>query len=249
MTPSAPCGRSTPRPVAGCRSSCTSAVHSRSSPTISVGWRDEPVLVGLKDAFGDMRRFRRLREALGPRLTWIGASEDLLLAFWAYDADAVSPASLAYAPWYARRVWDALTAGRREEAVRLLRLFAWPVTDLRLSRPNIDITVVREFAAEFGLAVGEARPPAEPLTASERRQVRDLANILRMEEATTGMAAADHTTRCGPRRRRIGARPRRSRGAIDAGRPPPAPCGWMGLNRPDRVVPASKAMPGASEDG
>ena len=35
-----------------------------------------------------------------------------------------------------------------------MRLFAWPVTDLRLSRPNIDITVVREFAAEFGLAVG-----------------------------------------------------------------------------------------------
>jgi 5-dehydro-4-deoxyglucarate dehydratase len=151
----------------------------------------EPVLVGLKDAFGDMRRFRRLREALGPRLTWIGASEDLLLAFWAYDADAVSPASLAYAPWYARRVWDALTAGRREEAVGLLRLFAWPVTDLRLSRPNIDITVVREFAAEFGLAVGEARPPAESLTPSERRQVRDLANVLRMEEATTGMRTAD----------------------------------------------------------
>jgi hypothetical protein len=85
-------------------------------------------------------------------------------------------------------VWDALTAGRREEAVRLLRLFTWPVTDLRLSRPNIDITVVRAFAAEFGLAVGEARPPAESLTPSERRQVRDLANVLRMEEATTGCA-------------------------------------------------------------
>ena len=145
---------------------------------------EQPILTGLKDAFGDMRRFRRLREAIGPRLTWIGAPEDLMLAFWAYGADAVSPASLAYAPWYGRRVWDALAAGERDEAVRLMRLFAWPVTDLRLSRPNIDITVVREFAAEFGLAVGEARPPAEPLTAPERRQVRELADALRTEEAT-----------------------------------------------------------------
>jgi dihydrodipicolinate synthase/N-acetylneuraminate lyase len=140
---------------------------------------DVPALKGLKDAHGDMRRFRRLREALGPRLTWIGASEDLVLAFWAYGADAVSPASLAYAPWYARRVWDLLRAGDREEAVRLLRLFAWPVTDLRLSRPNIDITVAREFAAEFGLEVGEARPPAEPLTDAERMQVRRLLDVLR----------------------------------------------------------------------
>jgi 5-dehydro-4-deoxyglucarate dehydratase len=141
----------------------------------------ERVLVGLKDAFGDMRRFRRLRESLGRRLTWVGASEDLVLAFWAHGADAVSPASLAYAPAYGRRMWDALGRGDRAEAARLLRLFAWPVTDLRLSRPHIDITVVREFAAEFGLPVGDLRPPAEPLTDDERGEVRRLAAVLRTE--------------------------------------------------------------------
>ena len=72
-----------------------------------------------------------------------------------------------------------------------MRLFAWPVTDLRLSRPNIDVTVVREFAAEFGLAVGEARPPAEALTASERRRVRELADALRSEEATAELQATN----------------------------------------------------------
>jgi dihydrodipicolinate synthase/N-acetylneuraminate lyase len=116
-------------------------------------------------------------------LTWVGASEDLVLAFWAYGADAVSPASLAYAPWYARRVWDALCRGDRDEAVRLLRVFAWPVTDLRLSRPNIDVTVARELAREFGLEVGEARPPAEALTHDELADVRRLAGVLRMLEA------------------------------------------------------------------
>jgi 5-dehydro-4-deoxyglucarate dehydratase len=143
----------------------------------------EPNLVGLKDAHGDMRRFRRLHEAFGPRLTWIGASEDLVLAFWAYGADAFSPASAAYAPAYARRVWEALGRGDRDEAIRLLRLFAWPVTDLRLSRPHIDITVVREFASEFGLAVGDLRAPAERLSHDERDAVKRMAAVLRVELA------------------------------------------------------------------
>jgi hypothetical protein len=65
--------------------------------------------------------------------------------------------------------------------MRLLRLFAWPVTDLRLSRANIDISVVREFAAEFGRPVGELRAPAVPLTADERGEVRRLAAVLRAE--------------------------------------------------------------------
>lgn len=143
----------------------------------------EPVLVGLKDAHGDMRRFRRLREAIGPRLTWIGASEDLVLAYWAYGADAISPASAAYAPTYSRRVWAALGRGDRDEAVRLLRLFTWPVTDLRLSRPHIDVTVVREFAREFGLPVGDLMPPAQPLTEPEHDEVRRLAGVLRAEAA------------------------------------------------------------------
>jgi dihydrodipicolinate synthase/N-acetylneuraminate lyase len=89
---------------------------------------------------------------------------------------------MAYAPWYARRVWDALRRGDRDEATRLQRLFAWPVTDLRLSRPNIDITVVHEFAREFGLPVGALRPPAEPLTATEGAEVRRLAAVLRTLE-------------------------------------------------------------------
>jgi len=45
-----------------------------------------PHLVGLKDAHGDLRAFHRLRGAVGDRLTWIGASEDLALGYWAMGA-------------------------------------------------------------------------------------------------------------------------------------------------------------------
>ena len=140
---------------------------------------ERPSMIGLKDAHGDLRRFRRLREAIGERLVWIGASEDLAVAYRTHGADAVSPASMAYAPAYARRYWTELDRGDVAEAVRLLRAFAWPVTDLRYSRPDIDISVVRELAMTFGHPVGALRSPAQPLVGAEIREVARLAGILR----------------------------------------------------------------------
>jgi len=140
---------------------------------------DRPLMVGLKDAHGDLRRFRRLREAIGDRLAWIGASEDLAVAYRTHGADAVSPASLAYAPAYAHRYWTALDHGDVAEAVRLLRAFAWPVTDLRYSRPDIDISVVRELAMTLGHQVGALRSPAQPLVDHEIREAARLAGVLR----------------------------------------------------------------------
>jgi 5-dehydro-4-deoxyglucarate dehydratase len=136
---------------------------------------ERPSMIGLKDAHGDLRRFRRLREAVGDRLVWVGASEDLAVAYRTHGADAVSPASLAYQPAYARRYWAALDDGDVTEAVRLLRGFAWPVTDLRYSRPDIEISVVREFARVFGHAVGDLRRPAQALDDAEVREVGRLA--------------------------------------------------------------------------
>ena len=134
--------------------------------------RGSRYLVGLKDAHGDMRRFRRLREALGSRLTWIGASEDLVLAFWAYGADAVSPASLAYAPWYARRVWDALCRGDRDEASGSSARSRGPSRTCACRARTSTSRSPASSPREFGLAVGEARAPAEPLTADEQSEVR-----------------------------------------------------------------------------
>jgi hypothetical protein len=85
---------------------------------------------------------------------------------------------------------DALTAGRREELFGS-RPFA-TAADLRLSRSNIDITVAASSPRSPGRCRrGRCRPNRSP----SRRQVRDLAKILRAEEATTGMAAADNARR------------------------------------------------------
>lgn len=139
---------------------------------------ERPSMIGLKDAHGDLRRFRRLREAIGDRLAWVGASEDLAVAYRTHGADAISPASMAYRPAYARRYWAALDQGDVREAISLLRGFAWPVTDLRYSRPDIDISVVRELARVFGLPVGTLRSPARPLGDAEVHEVARLAASL-----------------------------------------------------------------------
>ena len=51
------------------------------------------------------------------------------------------------------------------------------MVDLRLSRPGIDVSVVKAAMAERGLPAGDDRLPALPLTAAERERVRLLLPI------------------------------------------------------------------------
>jgi 5-dehydro-4-deoxyglucarate dehydratase len=135
-------------------------------------------LVGLKDGHRDVRLFRRLRSTLGRRLLWVTAWEDVAPAFWAMGADAFCPFSTAYAPEYSRAWLTALERGERDEVDALLAAHAHPMVDLRLSRPCIDVAVVKAAMTARGLRAGELRPPASSLTDSERRTVERLvANI------------------------------------------------------------------------
>lgn len=135
-------------------------------------------LAGLKDGHRDVRLYRRLREAVGDRLLWLSAWEDVALAFWAVGCDAFAPASAAYAPTYSRAWLGHLEAGNVAEARLLLAGHAYPMVDLRLSRPGIEVTAVKAAMAELGVPSGEARPPAAPLTQQERELVGGLARAL-----------------------------------------------------------------------
>jgi len=58
---------------------------------------------------------------------------------------------------------------------------AWPITNLRLGRSDIDVTVVRSLAARAGVPVGRARPPIAELTRSESARLDGLAEALDQE--------------------------------------------------------------------
>jgi dihydrodipicolinate synthase/N-acetylneuraminate lyase len=145
-------------------------------------------LVGLKDGHRDVRRYRRLHEAMGERLLWVSAWEDVALPFWALGCDAYAPASVAYEPAYSRAWLECLAAGRVAGARRLLAAHAYAMVDLRLSRPGIDVSVVKAAMAERGLPAGDLRAPALPLTPSERERV---GMLLRELDAALAVEAAE----------------------------------------------------------
>jgi 5-dehydro-4-deoxyglucarate dehydratase len=135
-------------------------------------------LVGLKDGLGDLRRFRRLREAARGRLCFAAAWEDLALPYWAAGADALAPASLAHDPWYARAWYERLRGSDRDGAAQQLERFAHPFSDLRRSRAGIDVAVVKRALGRRNLPAGPVRSPGVALTKSEARRTDALLDAL-----------------------------------------------------------------------
>jgi 5-dehydro-4-deoxyglucarate dehydratase len=144
-----------------------------------------PELAGVKDGHRDARLYRRLRGAVPERLTWIVAYEDLVLPFGAIGAEAFAPVSASYAPGYARAYLGLLAEGDLEGVRRLLEAHAYPLMDLRFSRPHIDVAVVKEAQRACGVPAGAERPPQELLTAAEEREVAQLVGALRSAVATS----------------------------------------------------------------
>jgi 5-dehydro-4-deoxyglucarate dehydratase len=131
-------------------------------------------LIGIKDGQRDVRGIRRLREALPDRFLLAAAWEDLVLPYWAVGAHAFAPASTAHDPAYARAWFGHLERADVAAARDLLRGFAYPFSDFRLSRPGIEVTAVKAAMAARGLAGGRVRPPAQDLTSEEERVVKSL---------------------------------------------------------------------------
>ena len=148
-------------------------------------------LAGLKDGHRDVRLFRRVHAAGGEHLIWLSAWEDVALPFWSLGCNAFAPASVAYAPAYSRAWLARLDAGDVAGAARLLECHAYPMVDLRLSRPGIEISAVKAAMAASGIPAGQSRPPAARLTSAEVDRVEQLVTQLRhaLQELVVGPEA------------------------------------------------------------
>jgi dihydrodipicolinate synthase/N-acetylneuraminate lyase len=149
---------------------------------------DVPELAWVKDGHRDARMFRRLRTGVG-RLRWASAWEDVALAFWALGCEAFAPASTAYAPEYSAAWTRRLHAGDVPGAAALLEAHAYPVVDLRLSRPHIDVSVIKAAMEECGVPAGSTRPPARALTTRERSVMARLVGDMRAAMSTPAASA------------------------------------------------------------
>jgi dihydrodipicolinate synthase/N-acetylneuraminate lyase len=135
------------------------------------------VVVGLKDGLRDPLSCRRLRAQLGS-VPVSAAWEDVALGYWAYGADAASPASATHDPVYARRWIDVLAQDGPHEARPLLDLFGHPFSDLRRSRPGIDIACVKHALAQRGHCTPVTRAPSRRLTSAEQLEIGRLLDAI-----------------------------------------------------------------------
>jgi hypothetical protein len=106
------------------------------------------------------------------------AWEDAALGYWAYGVDAVSPASATHDPTYAREWIDVLATDGPAEARGLLDLFGHPFSDLRRSRPGLDIACVKHALALRDHCTAVTRAPSAELSASERDEIRRLLDAI-----------------------------------------------------------------------
>lgn len=134
-------------------------------------------VIGLKDGLRDPLGFRRLRTVLGS-VPIAAAWEDAALGYWAYGVDAVSPASATHDPAYARRWIDALAREDPRDAGRLLDVFGHPFSDLRRSRPGLEIACVKHAIALRGHGTAFTRAPSADLTASEQLEIRRMLDAI-----------------------------------------------------------------------
>ena len=142
-------------------------------PAVSDG-----AVIGLKDGTRDLRSLRRLMDAFGTQLTFAAAFEDMTLAYWALGVDALCPASTAHDPAYSRRWLRSLRAGDLAGARAQLQAFGYPFTDLRFSRPGIDVAVVKHAMHLRDVPAGGVRAPGVPLTSEEKHLVAFLLDRL-----------------------------------------------------------------------
>jgi dihydrodipicolinate synthase/N-acetylneuraminate lyase len=133
---------------------------------------------GFKDGHRDVRLFRRLRSGVGEGALWVCSWEDGALPFWALGCEAFTPVSAAYAPEYSRAWFERLTVNDVAGAARLLEAHAYPMVDLRTSRPHIEVSAVKAAMEICDIPAGDSRPPAEPLTPDERAVVERLVTAL-----------------------------------------------------------------------
>jgi dihydrodipicolinate synthase/N-acetylneuraminate lyase len=142
-------------------------------------------VVALKDGLRDPVGFRRIRAQAGGELPMAAAWEDVALAYWEAGANAVSPASAAHDPAYARRWIDALADEGPDAAHRLLDAFGHPFSELRRSRPGIDVACVKRAFALRGHGSAITRGGSAQLTKAEEEAVERL-----LDSLDAAMAAA-----------------------------------------------------------
>ncbi|MFX1578891.1 MAG: dihydrodipicolinate synthase family protein [Promethearchaeota archaeon] len=132
-------------------------------------------LVGVKYAFGRIVDFSRTVHKLGNKIVWsCGSAERFAPFFFLAGAKAFTSGLCNFAPHVSRKMFDALTTGDFEEAMKVQEMIT-PLEDLREGRGGANnVPVVKAAMDYMGLRGGSCRPPIHRLTNEERQAIIDI---------------------------------------------------------------------------
>lgn len=130
-----------------------------------------PNLVAVKYAFGRIVDFAHSIHRLGTKIMWsCGVAERFAPFYWLAGARGLTTGLGNFAPHISQGMYDALSKGDSQEAMRLQKLIA-PFEELREGRDKANnVPVVKAVMDHIGLVGGECRPPISPLTEQERER-------------------------------------------------------------------------------
>ncbi|MEO7650543.1 MAG: 5-dehydro-4-deoxyglucarate dehydratase [Bryobacteraceae bacterium] len=139
-----------------------------------------PTLSAWKDGQGDVRKYQRIMEYNGDRLTWFGGlGDDCVPGYFAIGVQAYTSSisniapkvSLALAEAGMKRDFDTLNA--------LMAKYVHPLYALRERVRGYEVSVMKEAMEMLGITAGPARPPISTVRPQDLEDLRKLMEVYR----------------------------------------------------------------------
>ena len=138
------------------------------TPSMFAELADEPRFVAIKESSENVRRITDLKNLCGDRYLLFCGVDDLVLESVVLGAVGWVSGLVNAFPEENRLLWDLMTAGRHEEA---LKVYRWYTPLLHLDTHVKLVQYIKLAVKECGLGSEMVRPPRLPLLGRERDRI------------------------------------------------------------------------------
>ena len=136
-----------------------------------------PLMVGVKEATGNMQRAAQIIARVGDRLTMLSGDDATAFPFYALGGNGCISVVSNVAPAEMAAMWDAAAAGNWNRA-RELHYKVFPLSEGLFIEANP--IPVKAALAMMGKIADEIRPPLYPMAGSNREKVRKILADLKL---------------------------------------------------------------------
>jgi len=136
-----------------------------------------PLMVGVKEATGNLQRAAQIIARVGDRVTMLSGDDATAMPFYAIGGNGCISVVSNVAPADMAAMWDAAAAGNWNKA-RELHYKVFPLSEGLFIEANP--IPVKAALAMMGKIADEIRPPLYPMTGANREKVRKILADLKL---------------------------------------------------------------------